>query len=358
MIPKWYPEHPAIYDIHKSYAENAVHGPFFNGTIPPRPASHHPIDLFGHKVNSSLGVPAGPLLNSRWIALAAKLGFDVLTYKTIRSFSHPGHAAPNIIYVSPNGSDKATWIEKPPAEIDQLTITNSFGMPSRPPDFLLEDIGKANASLSKGQVMIVSIVGTPLHRDKSYLEDFVQTASLAREAGAKIIEANLSCPNVDTAEGLIYMNPETVYEYVRKIVSAINPIPLVIKVGKFANKESLKSVFLAAARGGANGICGLNSISMRIVGPNDSPALEKTRKTSGVCGGAIRNEALHFVHEAADVIRENKLDLLLLGCGGIMLPQHFDEFLHAGAKVAMSATGMMWDPYLALRYHETKHLSN
>ena len=52
------------------------------------------------------------------------------------------------------------------------------------------------------------------------------------------------------------------------------------------------------------------------------------------------------------VIKEERLDLALVGCGGIMLPSQFDEFLSAGAQVAMSATGMMWDPFLALRYHE------
>ena len=37
-----------------------------------------------------------------------------------------------------------------------------------------------------------------------------------------------------------------------------------------------------------------------------------------------------------------------------MLPEHFDAFLEAGADIATTATGMMWDPYLALRYHERK----
>ena len=45
----------------------------------------------------------------------------------------------------------------------------------------------------------------------------------------------------------------------------------------------------------------------------------------------------------------------MLGCGGIAKPEHFEEFLKAGAAIAMTATGMMWDPYLALRYHERNH---
>ncbi len=351
MIPDWFPDHPAIYDIEKSYAENAKEGPFFQGPIPKRTPSAKTFDLFGHKVNSPLGVPAGPLLNSRWIALAAKLGFDVPTYKTIRSLAHPGHPPPNVIYVKPTGPHRAVLAEEPSNDLSDFTITNSFGMPSMSPDFLLEDIARANQSLSKGQVMIVSVVGTPF-QGLSFADDFVRAALLAKEAGAKIIEANFSCPNVDKAEGSLYTSPETVYEYAKKISHAIHPLPLILKVGLFQNPEQMKQVFLAAARGGAHAICGLNAVSMDVVDAKGDAALGESRKSSGVCGGAIRPQALHFIHSAADLIRKEKLGLLLIGCGGITRPEHFDEFLEAGAHFALAATGMMWDPFLALRYHE------
>lgn len=344
MLPDWYPAHPAIYDIDKTYAENAAEGPFFKGEIPKRGKPEKTYNLFGYELNSMLGVPAGPLLNSNWIALAAKLGFDLPTYKTIRSFAHPGHMLPNVTFVDEKGVRV-----KEPDHIEELTITNSFGMPSKSPEFLLEDIEKANRSLSKGQVMIVSIVGTP-NRGVSFGEDFVQTAVLAKEAGAKIIEANFSCPNVGKAEGILYNSPETVHEYASWIAKAIHPIPLILKVGVFPNTQLMKSVFLAAARGGAKGICGINSVSMQVV-----PPLDANRTTSGVCGAGIRNQALDFIRSASQIIAENKLDLALLGCGGIVKPEHFDDFFDAGALVAMSATGMMWDPYLALRYYAQSH---
>lgn len=331
----------SIYDINKTYAENADQGPFFDGEIPLQKRREKSIDFLGHKVNSPIGVPSGPLLNSKWIALAAKLGFDIPTYKTIRSEAHPGHSLPNVTYVDGEGNRVAE-----PEDLDALTITNSFGMPSKSPDFLLEDIEKSNRVLGKGQVMIVSVVGTP-NRGVSFGEDFVRTAVLARAGGAKIIEANFSCPNVEKAEGILYNSPEMVHEYTSLIAKAIHPIPLILKVGVFPSAHLMKSVFLAAARGGARAICGINSVSMKL-----TPPLDAARKTSGVCGSAIRPAAMAFLHDAAKIIRENRLDLVLLGCGGIMKPEHFDEFFEAGANVAMSATGMMWDPYLAVKYHE------
>lgn len=340
VLPNWYPDHPPIYDIKKTYAENAAEGPFFDGQIPQRPKTVKRFDFLGFPVRSMIGVPAGPLLNANWIALAAKLGFDIPTYKTIRSEAHPGHRLPNVSFVDGQGNQV-----QEPGRLSDLTITNSFGMPSKSPDFLLQDIDKANQSLSEGQVMIVSVVGTP-NRGISFADDFVRAALLAREGGAKIIEANFSCPNVEKADGILYQSPETVHEYARLIAKAIHPVPLILKVGVFPSAHLMKSVFLAAARGGARAICGINSVSMTI-----HPPLDEGRKTSGVCGGAIRGAALAFIRDAKKIIQESKLDLALLGCGGIMLPEQFDPFFEAGADVAMSATGMMWSPYLGLRYH-------
>lgn len=343
-LPKWHPEKPAIYNIHKSYVENAEEGPFFEGPLFQQEKPKKFSDFLGFAVRSRIGVPAGPLLNSKWIALAAKLGFDILTYKTIRSEAHPSHQLPNMAYIDAQGNQIAK-----PNSIEDLSVTNSFGMPSKSPDFLLRDIQKANDSLQEGQVMIVSVVGTP-YRGVNFAQDFVRAAILAKEAGAKIIEANFSCPNVEKAEGVLYQNPETVREYARLISRTIAPTPLILKVGAFDNPHQMKSVFLAAARGGARAICGLNSLSMEI-----HPPLDEGRKTSGVCGRAIRETALQFIRDAVKIIRENQLDLTLLGCGGVMLFEHFDLFFEAGADIVMSATGMMWDPYLAMRYHASTH---
>jgi hypothetical protein len=44
------------------------------------------------QVASRLGVPAGPLLDSNWTSFAARMGFDIVTYKTIRTQASTGTA--------------------------------------------------------------------------------------------------------------------------------------------------------------------------------------------------------------------------------------------------------------------------
>ena len=332
------------YDLYQSYAQNFANGPQFAGEFPKRVDFLQPIDFLGVKINSPIGVPAGPLLNAEWVSFAARLGFDVPVYKTIRSAAYPGHSLPNIVYVEREGS-RARAVDRPSSAV---SITNSFGMPSMSPDFLMQDIEKANRSLGEGQVMIVSVVG-------GALADFVQTAQFAKGAGAKLIEANFSCPNVGK-EGCLYFDEGVVYTFTKAIVAAIHPIPLILKVGAFHNVEQMRGAFVAAARGGAQAICGLNSVSMEVVDQKGAPALGENRKTSGVCGDAIRSDALQFMKDAVQINQRESLGLTLMGCGGLMRPEHLQEMLNLGAHLAMSATGMMWDPLLAHKFHNMRTL--
>lgn len=363
-LKQWWPIHPPIYDIDKSYLENANEGPFFHELYPERiwPKKETWHDFLGHKVASKLGIPAGPLLNSQWIALAANLGFDIVCYKTIRSSESPGHSTPNIIYVNgdeqfdPNQLPHAIKARSsPPDDIGHVAITNSFGMPSRSSQYLAKDIPKAQEALSPGQVMIVSVVGTPDGGGlDSLIEDFVTAARQAKEYGAKIIETNLSCPNVSTGEGSLYNDPAIVAFLSQKVIAAIGDIPLILKVGAFNDETLMEESFIAAAKAGVRAICGVNTLSMKVIDHNGNPALGENRSVSGICGSPIRQTAIDFTKKAQAINRKNNLDLTIMTTGGAVLPQHFDDFFDTGADIAMTATGMMWDPYIAIHYHNTK----
>ncbi len=361
-IFNWFPSHPPLYDINKSYHDNAEYGPFFDGHIPERifPPKEKWIDFLGHRIASRIGVPAGPLLNSKWTTLASQLGFDIVTYKTIRSQTQTGHPLPNMLYVDMKGatdiretSATLSATSDLPNSMAELAVTNSFGMPSYDRAFLLEDIARAKKALLPGQVLIVSVVGTP-REGEDFVADFIAAAMIAKEAGAEIIEANFSCPNVCSGEGSIFTNPDTVAEISEKLVKALGiDIPLIIKVGVYPDKVLMKKVFVAAARAGVRAIEGINTVGRKVVTTDGLPALGEGRLSSGICGGPIRAAALDFVREARSLIDKEKLGLTLIGVGGITEPKHFDEFIHAGAEYALVATGMMWNPYLATNYHNT-----
>lgn len=94
-------------------------------------------------------------------------------------------------------------IARPDLPIELAPTGGSIGMPSLPVEFWQDDVAQARAALQPGQVLIVSIVGTaqPGMSEDAYVEEFATLAAMVVEAGADIVEANLSCPNVGEAEG-------------------------------------------------------------------------------------------------------------------------------------------------------------
>ena len=353
-----------LFDITKSFDDNLLHGPYFTGKIPVRrwPHKNKWHTLFGYPIASPIGISACPMAaNIRGITLTSRLGFDVITHKTIRRIPHPANSFPNVAHVNIQSqltyNDINTTVvtsHAPPRSTDHLAITNSIGNASTNPSFITQTIDSAKNILADGQVLIVSVYGTQT-KDVTIANDFALTANLAREAGAHIIEANLACPNVNTKNGTLYTDPNMVYCIVSHIKKQCNKIPLIIKVGIFASPKLLKDTLMAAARAGAQGICGINSVPMRVVNKQGEPFFGNQRKVSGISGAPIRNLALSFIQEARTIIDQEKLNLTILATGGITKAEHFDLFFNAGADIALSATAAMWNPYLANEYHQQQN---
>jgi dihydroorotate dehydrogenase (NAD+) catalytic subunit len=353
------PNVPPTYRIDLSYDENYRSGPFFTGEIPQRLVAVSK-DFMGFKVNSTFGVPAGPLLNSRWIALYARLGFDLLIYKTVRTREHPSHPPPNCMILNISGQleEKDFGLQlvaeeaSAEGEIEPpVSITNSFGMPSRDPAVWQEDALRARLSLTPGQVFIISVVGTP-RKGEDLAEDYARGALLAKEAGADVVEINLSCPNVTTGEGSIFTDPSASSAISKKVHQVLRGTPLIIKMGYISDLQTLEKVILANAPH-VEGIAGINTLSFKVVRRDGSQALPGPgRLQSGVCGDAIRTCGLSQTERVAEIRRRHRLDFSLIGVGGIMAVEDILAYEKVGADASMSATGAMWNPYLALKYYQ------
>lgn len=335
-----------LYNVSATYDANCAAGPAFNGEIPKweLPPESEWVDFFGKRVYAPKGIPAGPLLNSQWTDLAFKLGAPIALYKTIRAEEKVVNGFPNVCFINAEMFDPQNppkllhTLKEPPTDLTKTAITNSFGMPSKGAAYLAEDIPRAIAQAGPGQALVVSIVGT----DE---KEFIAAALLAKKCGAEIIEANYSCPNVCSKEGQLYLDPDLVETYSKGIIQALDKTPLLIKVGSFKSNALMEKVFIAAAKAGVQGICGINTVAVEVQTPEGAPALDEKRKVSGVCGYPIRETALAFAKEARNIITKNGLQLKLIAGGGITEKSHFDEFLKY-ADFAMCGTGWFADPYI------------
>jgi dihydroorotate dehydrogenase len=355
------PLHPT-YDVTRSYEWNYRFGPLFKGPYPPPRKISHPVRLLDFELNSRLGIAAGPLLNSDWIRVYAKLGFDLLSYKTVRTRRRLSNPAPNCVFVDTRGpltddrlNETLFSMKEGPRRIEEISITNSFGVPSRHPKIWQEDVERARRFLGKGQVLVVSTMGSSeYHPDiASFVEDFAHCARLAKEAGADIVELDLSCPNSNAAEGVVYLDSELSGAITKAAKAAIGDTPLFIKLGNFTRRDQLAAVLRASAAH-ADGIAGINTVKMTVMAGLGQPALPG-RPQSGVCGAAIQSSALQFVRWALEERKTNRYDFVLIGVGGIMTPEDIHRFLGLGVDAVEVATAAMWDPYLAYRYYLARH---
>jgi dihydroorotate dehydrogenase len=296
-------------DIHKNVVYN---NPFI---------SDDKIDFLGHIVSSRIGIAAGPLLNSKWIQYAAELNvFSVLTYKTIQSEETPAHSFPNIVYIADDMS-----VSKTPTR----TITNSFGMPSMSKEYLEDDIPKSIKALKDKQVLVLSITGKTV-------EDIIKTTIIAKNTNVSIIEVNLSCPNIASIQSEIYMVPELIIEYISSIKRVYPSVRVIVKVGMYPSFELLEKCIIAIHDAGADAVSGINSVKKQIKG--------FPRSNSGVCGELIKKEAINFVTNARNIINKHKLNLTLIGVGGIITKQDANNLLDSGADFVQCATGFLLNP--------------
>jgi hypothetical protein len=144
------------YRTDRSFEWNHANGPDFTGPWPAVPETPMK-EFFGLAVRSRFGVPAGILVNSRWIETDARLGFDLLTYKTVRSQARLCHAPPNWLFhddsnVMAGISDPETRLavaSRPPAYPLMATAGGSFGIPSVAPVVWKPEIAAARRALAR-----------------------------------------------------------------------------------------------------------------------------------------------------------------------------------------------------------------
>lgn len=350
-----------FYDPTKSYEDNYEKGPFgdFKKGQTYKQKGEPTYEFLGQKVYLPFGIPAGPLLNSNFIKSAFQRGFDVCVYKTVRADVFPCHPFPNVLAIHFKGKNLTLKMleDNVVADLryeDPISITNSFGVPSRKPTVWQEDVKKAISYAGKGQVLILSFMGT-VKKDQTqqeFIDDFVLAAKLAKETGAKVLEANLSCPNIGN-EGLVCYNLEVTKKVVQGIRKTISNTPLVLKIGYYRNDGDLKK-FAEIASEYANDIAGINTLQAAVVNERGEQALPGPgRLRSGVCGQGIRWAGLETVRKLKTLKEKHKFSFGITGVGGVVKPQDYFEYRKAGADCVMSATGAMWNPYLAQQIKET-----
>lgn len=167
------------------------------------------------------------------------------------------------------------------------------------------------------------------------IEEFASTAAQISLPEVAVIEANISCPNLE-ADGLAFaVAPETTY----KVLSAIRrqtKHPIWAKLTP--NASQLAQVARAAEEAGADAlVMGNTVLGMAIDIRTRKPKLGNVM--GGLSGPAIKPIALRMVHQCYRSVR-----IPIIGCGGIANADDAVEFLLAGASAVQVGTASFLDP--------------
>ena len=299
-----------------------------------------------------MGIAAGPLPNSRWIEAYARLGYGLLTYSTVRTAERAAFPAPNLAFCR---LGDPTVVEPAPRRLDPAAVTwvVSLGLPSAKPDLWRADVKRARSKLGPGQVLVVSVVGTPAPGgDGEQLADnYAQAARWAVEAGADVVEVLLSSP--DTAAEhpqMVFEDPVLSALILARVRRAVGAQPVVAKIGASRSPRALHDLATAIARW-VDGFVLVNGLQRRVVKADETPALPGAgRELAGVSGAAVWDPCRIQVAELCAWRKAGAWNKVILAVGGITTVERAREALAVGADAAMVATAALVDPLLAARF--------
>jgi dihydroorotate dehydrogenase (NAD+) catalytic subunit len=167
-------------------------------------------------------------------------------------------------------------------------------------------------------------------------EEYARVAEyLSRQAGLAALELNISCPNVRKGGKCPAQDPEATYRTVKR-VQQVSSLPLITKLSP--NVTDITAVALAAQEAGSQAVSLVNTfLALAIDLETRKPKLGNV--LGGLSGPAIKPLALRMVFEVA-----RKIEIPVIGLGGIFSAQDALEFMVAGATAVQVGTANFVNP--------------
>lgn len=214
-------------------------------------------------------------------------------------------------------------------------LLNSIGLQNPGIPYFIEHL--LPKMLSMDTMTIVNLSG-------STLEDYVEGAKLLQATNAKVIELNISCPNVKTggaAWGMACDTAQTVVKAVRDVTDKF----LIVKLTPQA--QDVPAVAVASIAAGADAISLCNSFSGVAIDIDKGIPVFKNIK-AGFGGPAVRPIALRLVWDVATAIEKLPQDqhVPIFAIGGVKNYRDAIEFIMAGASMVEMGTAIFSEPSL------------
>ena len=229
------------------------------------------------------------------------------------------------------GTTKEARLGNPQPRIAEMTggMLNAVGLQNPGMDAVLEKEVPNIARIFQGPV-IANIGGFSIDE---YVENCRKLESVEQ---VKILEVNISCPNVHAGGKNFGCDPKAAAE-VTKAVKAATSKPVFMKLTPTVT--DIAEIAKACEDAGADGVCLINTLlGMRIDLKTKRPVI--ANRTGGVSGPAVFPVALRMVWDVYEAVR-----IPIIGCGGVSSAEDAAEMMLAGAAAVEVGAANLKDPF-------------
>lgn len=263
----------------------------------------------------TVSLPRGLILKNPIVAASGTFGFGP-EYASYVDLNRLGG-------ISVKGISPKPWRGNPPPRVWETPggLLNSIGLQNPGMDaFVAKDIPFLTGV---DTVVIANIIG---HTVEEYQE---VAKCLDAQTRIDAFEVNISCPNIKEGGMAFGHDPDQAYQVMRA-VRHVTEKPVMVKMSP--NLEAPGVIAEAVVDAGADMISAINTlVGLAVDLKTRRPALGGI--TGGLSGPAIKPIAVRMVYEIA-----SKVDVPVIGMGGIQSAEDVLEFLMAGASAVMVGT--------------------
>ena len=219
----------------------------------------------------------------------------------------------------------------PQPRIAEMTggMLNAVGLQNPGMDAVIEHEVPNIAKIFQGPV-IANVGGFSIDE---YVENCRKLESVEQ---VKILEVNISCPNVHAGGKNFGCDPVAAAE-VTAAVKAATSKPVFMKLTP--NVTDIAEIAHACEDAGADGLCLINTLlGMRINLNTKKPLI--ANRTGGVSGPAVFPVAVRMVWDVFEAVK-----IPVIGCGGVSSAEDVAEMMLAGATAVEIGAANLKDPY-------------
>lgn len=167
-------------------------------------------------------------------------------------------------------------------------------------------------------------------------EDYIEVARFLGEKGmVSALELNISCPNVKEG-GIAFGTDPKVAARLTEKVKKVSDVPVYVKLSP--NVTDIVEMAKAIESAGADGLSMINTLlGMRLDLKTGQPIL--ANRSGGLSGPAIKPVAIRMIYEVSQ-----RVNIPIIGMGGIQSVEDVIEFMMAGASAVAIGTANFVDP--------------